>query len=97
MSEVNPQVRVFKVLESCEDCAFLFANGDIPEDRPDLPELVCAKWPPAEGYHLCLGNNADGPDEFSWRPCESCGSRLGGSRYYVDVLVHRGTVAYARA
>ena len=60
---------------ACEDCVMYLANGDIPEERPDLADDIAAQWP--NDKDLVIGTDTD---EFSCRPCDCCGSRLGGSR-----------------
>ena len=57
------------------------ANGDIPAKRPNLPAEIHGQWP--HDTDLVLGDNAD---EFSWRQCDCCGSKLGGSRTAFAVL-----------
>ncbi len=58
----------------CVDCALLIANGDEPEDRDGLADEIARNWPNA---YLVI---TDGEDEFTWRSCDACDSRLGGSR-----------------
>ncbi len=63
----------------CVDCGYFLANG-LP-DEPDegwSPEKLAAKW---EGYHLVNGDSEKDHD-FSWTPCEGCGSALGGIRMH---------------
>lgn len=74
-------------LEACQDCILFIANGDEPDDNPHewSPELIEAHWP-SETYNLCLGGDETTEEHFSWRACECCGSRLGGSRYPVVAL-----------
>ena len=68
-------------LWACEDCTLYLATGDIPEERPDLADDIAAQWP-SDG-DLAIGTDTD---EFSWWPCDCCGSRLGGSRTSFVVL-----------
>lgn len=58
------------------------ANGDIPDERPDLADEIRAQWPPVSDLVL---TGCDG-DEFSWSPCDCCGSKLGGARHMFAVL-----------
>jgi hypothetical protein len=63
----------------CVDCGFYLANG-----TPDESELA---WNPADierkwqRCHLANGDS-DKDSAFSWRPCDACGSRLGGPRMH---------------
>jgi hypothetical protein len=67
-------------LQVCHDCIMYIANGDLPDDNPAnwQPEQVDRAW---QGYQLALGDS-DKDDEFSWSPCEGCGSRLAGNRFH---------------
>jgi len=85
-------MRVVSELMACMDCMLYVANGDIPDDySPDstesLPELIQAHLgltSSPQQYLVCGDSEHD--DEFSWRPCECCGSRLGGSRHALAIL-----------
>lgn len=47
---------------------------------------------PDGGKHLVCGDS-DKEEEFSWRPCEVCGCKLGGSRHHMVRLAEGpGTV-----
>jgi hypothetical protein len=70
-------------LVGCEDCRMYIANGDIPENRPNLPRAIAAQWPD-DGPHIVCGDTEG--DEFSWQACDICGSRLGGARYPFAIL-----------
>jgi hypothetical protein len=64
-------------LSACIDCIAFLANGEIIEDRPNLPQEIAENWPPIEWtLHLKSEENP----WFSWSPCECCGSRFGGTR-----------------
>lgn len=77
-------------IDICTDCALFIANGDVPDDNGWDPGDIERTWPDSEGWQISIGYmHADdeghedtGADdtEFTWRPCEGCGSRLGGSR-----------------
>jgi len=72
-------------LRCCVDCLAFAANGDIPEDRPELPEVLRVAFP---GLHLVpagVGDNYEG-EGFSWSACDCCGSRLGGDRWLMATL-----------
>lgn len=97
-------------LEACVDCIAFDANGDIPEERPDIAteiknhldlkpnqHLASASGLDSDGeYHRDNAGNpidTDHPDFeswsedwFSWRPCECCGSPLGGNRNRLSIL-----------
>lgn len=73
---------------SCIDCVMLIANGELPpemneEEAEDFLHTVTT----AEGpnHILVLG---DTEVDFSWRPCSTCGSPLGGTRIEVHWLAH---------
>ena len=72
-------------LRACVECILYVANGDVPDDRDALPDEVAEMWPPAEGWQLCMGD-PEQDDEFSWSPCQCCGSHLGGARHEVIAL-----------
>lgn len=69
-------------LSVCVDCLFFIANGDLPDDEKDAARVVAGVESFAPGYVVA----GDETDEFSWRPCECCGSKLGGSRHGAAVL-----------
>lgn len=67
-------------IEICQDCLFLLANGEGPDD---VAESLAKRWPIGT---ITLGS-PDRPNEyelefFSTSPCDGCGSTLGGDRYY---------------
>lgn len=68
----------------CSDCAMFIANGDTPvEMNEEETEKWIDNFISRNDNHLFLG---DDHDEFSWSPCDTCGSNLGGSRYEVGVI-----------
>jgi len=72
--------REFAELSACLDCLLVIANGytdDMDDDRIAAVERGIG----ARGYLMAGDSEQD--DEFSWLPCEVCGSRLGGSRHQV--------------
>jgi hypothetical protein len=85
------------VLWVCSDCLMAHANGeDSVEDRPASEPEPWAIFPDAsrvsmgmlDDNHSCGQSWDDGTrdcgcetDEFSWSPCDGCGSTLGGSRH----------------
>jgi hypothetical protein len=76
-------------LEVCTDCLMLMANGgmgDVTEEEEAAHcEAMEARWPMAEGWHVVSGS-CDEECGFSWRSCESCGSHLGGDRYWAHAM-----------
>lgn len=79
-------------IDICVDCLFYLANGDIPEDRTDLPDILAPLDVTlgATDCELCIdGEQTMGPCEpwFSWRTCEACGSPLGGNRVHATLWV----------
>jgi hypothetical protein len=63
----------------CVDCGFYLANG-LPDETEQgwSPELIDARW---KDYQLVNGDSEKDHD-FSWTPCEGCGSPLGGARMH---------------
>ena len=61
----------------CHDCGHVEDEADFPpgEDSCGYSVDVC----PACGS-FDTSQRLDGHDEFSWSPCDCCGSSLGGSR-----------------
>ena len=72
-------------LWACDDCTLYLANGDIPEERPNLADEIKAQWP--DESYLMIGNETH---EFSWQACDCCDSNLGGSRTLFAVLESEG-------
>lgn len=70
-------------LKVCTDCLFFIANGDLPENEHDATRVVAGVESFAPGYVTPSG---EGEGEFSWRPCDCCGSKLGGDRHDAVVL-----------
>jgi hypothetical protein len=75
-----------QTLMACTDCLMFIANGDEPEDNGNQwsADNIARHWPPYQ-YNLCCGDS-DNDDDFSWQPCECCGSRLGGSRHEIVAI-----------
>jgi len=78
----------------CNDCYFAHHNGstehdglwysgesDTPCDREPLALVNVGK----EITDNTDVNEGDGIIEFTWTPCEGCGSTLGGSRHRLAV------------
>lgn len=91
----NPWLAPYDPMSACVDCLLLIANGEIPDERPDLVDVVTQRW---GGFWLALGcpetccpRDDDGGKQpwfswsgwFSWEPCGVCGSPLGGEREHV--------------
>ena len=68
-------------LWACDDCTLYLANGDVPEDRPNLPAEIHGQWP--HDSDLVIGDESE---EFSSQNCDCCGSSLGGARTSFVVL-----------
>jgi len=94
-------VEEYSVL-SCTDCVMLVANGDVPEDDEGIVERIEAHWPGVAEPSTCnsfgavhgslrweLYSGDIGESGFYKRPCECCGSRLGGERYRLTALLVR--------
>ncbi len=76
-----------ETISVCEDCAMVLINGDYSgieyaftnpsesEKRIKEVQVGVTNMPPVvyNGDH----------DEFSWSPCECCGSTLGGKRFHM--------------
>jgi len=55
----------------CTDCALYIANGDVAEPDPSWSaDNISGDW----------AISSDHGEEFSWSPCDACGSTLGGAR-----------------
>ncbi len=72
-------------LSGCMNCVQLLANGEFPPDNtPEqdaaLEVAIEMQWPSAE-WHVVVAGDENSENEFSWRPCDVCGSTLGGDRY----------------
>jgi hypothetical protein len=63
--------------EACTDCLIAIVNGDFPEDEARTAEIVrgVEAW---DGFILTFG---DSEGHFSWRDCDVCGTRFGGTRF----------------
>lgn len=74
----------------CVDCAYASSNGFDTEFPEGFTESYVANANElgAEPSVIC-GDNEYLCGYFSWRPCEFCGSPLGGDRH-TAVLVYKG-------
>lgn len=79
-------MRLKYTLTACSDCVCFVANGDIPNNRPNLPDIICDYL--GGDYTLNHLVNADetGEDWFSWSRCECCGDTQGGMRNRLAIL-----------
>lgn len=73
----------------CLDCMIAAVNGDVTGIESE--ERVAAVWAGLEKAGPRLVPNfdsesGDGVEEFSWRGCWCCETKLGGSRYRFAVL-----------
>jgi hypothetical protein len=82
--EVKTMATLQYTMMACQDCLVFIANGDEPEDSDWCAELISAHIGRDSGF-VCCGDS-DQDDEFSWSPCECCGSQLGGSRHQLCVV-----------
>lgn len=73
-------------LKVCSDCLFFIANGDLPSDENDAARVVKGVESFAPGYVAAGSSESDVEGSFSWRPCDCCGSKLGGDRHDAVVL-----------
>jgi hypothetical protein len=63
----------------CVDCGFYIAYGEVENPDPRWNEKDAgARW---DGY-VVVNGDSDKDHEFSWSPCEYCGSTLGGTRMH---------------
>lgn len=76
--------RVQYTLMACTDCLQYVANGEVAEGGQWSPEAVSEVMGGDERWLCCGDSEID--DEFSWSPCECCGSHLGGSRHELAVV-----------
>jgi hypothetical protein len=85
-----PEPAADEVIEisACVDCLLFVANGDVPEHDEALPERIRARLGDGASRLVCAGGDDDGT-EFSWSPCECCGSRLGGMRHALAIIAPR--------
>ena len=65
----------------CIDCALLIANGDTPEHMSETERAEwLAEWASRNAdVHWFIADVYD-DEYFSWTPCTTCGSTLGGNR-----------------
>ena len=77
---------IFDDLYFCEDCFLTIEQGQYPDDIDEKREKEISAGLNAwakEGYLVHPGKE---PIEFSWVPCDCCGSTLGGHREEYAVL-----------
>lgn len=79
-------MHVAATFRGCVDCVAFVANGTIPEDRPELPDLIAARFPGKVG-HIVNADEEGDEAEFSNSGCDCCGSPLGGMRGKLALLV----------
>ncbi len=73
----------------CQDCTIYAVNGDTSGIESEKREKRVVEGVDALGPHLVPdydSETGDGIDEFSWRQCDACGTRLGGERTRFAVL-----------
>lgn len=69
----------------CVDCAYVMANGDLPDETENYPERLKEVAEATAGWSYAADEEHEDL-EFSWSECECCGSTLGGSRYWAVKL-----------
>jgi hypothetical protein len=78
----------------CDDCMFVHANGEYPTDStPERDAEIDAGFAKFAPHRVAMNDSSEtgeGRDCFSWRACECCGSRLGGSRTRFALLSNGG-------
>jgi hypothetical protein len=74
--------------ECCVDCLVYIANGDTPPEmnEEDTVAWLDGIWRRHPTGHLVPTCEEDCEGHFSWRPCDCCGSNLGGDRHPFAVL-----------
>jgi hypothetical protein len=73
-------------IEVCTDCILLIANGETTDGDGIAADKHAKRMEAVWGIpvDITLGGRDDIEDDdphFSWKPCEGCGSPLGGDRY----------------
>lgn len=73
-------------IELCEDCTIIAVHGysDTASDEQTSASLAGIDRLQRDGGHLVPsydGETGRGIEEFTWRPCACCCSKLGGSRH----------------
>jgi len=74
--------------ECCENCIQLLANGECgtAEESDAHMARIRNVWSEDEVAGMVAACDQDCEAPFSWRQCECCESKLGGSRHRVAVL-----------
>jgi hypothetical protein len=78
-------MEILDSLMACDDCLMYVVNDELPADYPGLREDIWAHLDLTPDRYLALGH-IDAEEEFSWRPCECCGSTLGGRRNEIILI-----------
>jgi hypothetical protein len=75
----------------CTDCISIIANDDASSfdyyygDKADEREAEVRKAINETEGHIVPGDS-ENDQEFSWNPCDCCGSNLAGSRFQCAIL-----------
>lgn len=72
----------------CDDCMIAACNDDYSGMNDERAREVSASLSEM-GHHLVPSfdsDSGDGVEEFSWSPCDCCGSKLGGGRHSFAIL-----------
>lgn len=74
----------------CADCLMYHANGELPDDQTAADAILAGeRRETSKGRHWACNDDpetGEGTQDFSWRMCDCCGSRLGGSRHRMALL-----------
>lgn len=79
-------MQIIRDLWLCDTCMLLAVNGEAGDETPERI-AACDAGFERLGAHLSSNfTEGDGEDEFSWRQCDCCLTRLGGSRFRFAIL-----------
>lgn len=77
----------------CLDCYWMHHYGRSASDDPAyVPDRRPLSLITSEAWDFTDSETGDGIADFSWSPCEGCGSNLGGARYRLAVNTAAATV-----
>jgi hypothetical protein len=66
----------------CVDCVFYHTYGDLPDDENRAYEVGSCQ----ADVTVDCGDNDEYCQTFSWQPCATCHTRLGGERHRAWLL-----------
>lgn len=73
-------------MDACVDCVAITENGET--DTPGAAERYEFAAAQMANYHFFVSGDEEDRTDFSWRPCEFCGSTLGGYRDRIIAIPH---------